>query len=38
MLGRVFDATASYTLVLTPLAIPTAVSAMLMLWMPAYES
>ncbi len=38
LLGRVFDATASYTLVLTLLAIPTIVSAMLMLWMPAYES
>jgi MFS family permease len=37
LLGRVFDATASYTLVLTLLTIPTAVSAMLMLWMPAYE-
>lgn len=38
LLGRVFDATASYTLVLSLLAIPTAVSAILMLWMPRYES
>lgn len=38
LLGRVFDATASYTFVLSLLAIPTAISAILMLWMPRYES
>jgi MFS family permease len=38
LLGRVFDSTASYTLVLSLLAIPTALSAILMLWMPPYES
>jgi MFS family permease len=38
LLGRVFDVTASYTFVLSLLAISTAVSAILMLWMPRYES
>lgn len=38
ILGRVFDLTASYTSVLTVLSIPTLISGILMLWMPAYES
>lgn len=37
ILGRVFDLTGSYTSVLSTLAVPTLLSAILMLWMPRYK-
>lgn len=38
LMGRAFDATGSYESLLIPLALTTAASGALMLWMPAYDS
>lgn len=37
VVGRMFDVTGSYTIVLTVLSVSAVISAMLMLWMPWYE-